>query len=74
LFRSTAAGSLDLWHLSQEFGALPTLNADFIKETPPINRVVAVTSEPQFIYDSYMKLRCARPMPVFGVPGLIDHF
>jgi len=74
LFRSNAAGSLDLWHLSQEFGALPTLGADFIVENPPMSRVLAVTTEPHFIYDSYIKLRCARPMPVFGVPGMIDHF
>lgn len=74
LFRSAATGSLDLWHLAQDFGALPTLGADFIEENPPISRVVAVTTEPEFIYDSFIKLRCARPMPVYGVPGMIDHF
>jgi len=74
LFRSNATTSLDLWHLSQEFAALPTLSNDFIVENPPLSRVVAVTTEPQFIYDSYMRLKCARPMPVFGVPGMIDHF
>nr|QJB20185.1 MAG: major capsid protein [Microvirus sp.] len=73
-FRSTAATSLDLWHLSQEFGALPDLDATFIEENPPISRVVAVNTEPEFIYDSYIQLKCARPMPVFGVPGMIDHF
>lgn len=74
LFRSNATGSLDLWHLSQEFSALPTLSNDFIVEDPPVDRVIAVTSEPHFIFDSYMQLKCARPMPVYGVPGLIDHF
>lgn len=73
-FRSNDAASLDFWHLAQDFGSLPTLNNTFIVENPPVDRVVAVTSEPQFLYDSYIQLRCARPMPVYGVPGLIDHF
>ena len=72
--RSNAAQSLDTWHLAQDYAALPALNAAFIQDDPPINRVIAVTSEPQFIFDSYRRLRCARPMPVYGVPGLIDHF
>ena len=74
LFRSTAAGSLDTWHLAQEFGSLPALNAAFIVDDPPVDRVIAVTSEPHFLFDGYFKLQCARPMPVYGVPGLIDHF
>ena len=74
LFRSTAASTLDVWHLAQKFTTLPTLAATFIQETPPIERVIAVTSEPHFLFDAYFRLKCARPMPVFGVPGLIDHF
>lgn len=73
-FRSTVAGTLHIWHLAQNFGALPTLNAAFIVENPPIDRVVAVANEPQFMFDSYFKIKCARPMPVYSVPGLIDHF
>lgn len=73
-FRSNAAASLDAWHLSQDFADLPSLSATFINDTPPIDRVIAVPSEPQFIADFYFKLRCARPMPLYGVPGLIDHF
>lgn len=72
--RSTDAQSLDIWHLSQEFSALPTLSKDFIEENPPIDRVIAVTSEPQFIMDVYFDLNCTRPMPLYGVPGMIDHF
>jgi len=74
LFRSTAAGTLDLWHLSQEFSAAPTLDPAFIIEDPPIDRVIAVPTEPHFLFDAYCRLKCARPMPVYGVPGLIDHF
>lgn len=73
-FRSNAATPLDPWHLSQEFGALPTLNQTFIEESPPVSRVVAVPSEPEFLFDSYIQMRCARPMPVYGVPGFIDRF
>lgn len=73
-FRSNDAASLDAWHLSQEFSALPTLSGSFIQEDPPLDRVIAVVTEPHFIFDSYFSMRCARPMPMYGVPGLIDHF
>jgi len=69
LFRSTAAGSLDVWHLSQEFASVPSLNAAFIVEDPPIDRVIATPTEPHFLFDAYCQLKCARPMPLFGVPG-----
>ena len=72
--RSTYPQSLDAWHLSQEFEAPPVLNSSFIEENPPLDRVIAVTDEPHFIMDTFFKVRAARPMPVFGVPGLIDHF
>jgi hypothetical protein len=73
-FRSTYASSLDAWHLSQEFSSRPTLNQTFIEEDPPIDRVIAVPDEPHLIFDSYFNLKCARPMPMYSVPGLIDHF
>jgi len=73
-FRSNDAASLDGWHLSQDFATLPVLGDTFIKETPPIARVVAVPSEPEFILDCYHQLSCARPMPIYAVPGMMDHF
>ena len=73
-FRSDFAQTLDTWHLAQDFASLPALNSTFIVENPPVARVIAVPSEPHFLYDSYIRLRCARPMPVYSVPGLIDHF
>lgn len=73
-FRSTDAQSLDVWHLSQKFDNLPKLNADFIIDQPPISRVIAVQNEPQFLFDSLIKLKCVRPIPVYSVPGLVDHF
>lgn len=74
LFRSKALQTLDSWHLSQEFANLPTLSPAFIQEDPPVDRVVAVANQPHFIFDSFFNMRCARPMPLYGVPGLIDHF
>jgi hypothetical protein len=73
-FRSNFATPLDSWHLSLNFGALPALNASFIVDAPPIARVVAVPSQPHFLLDVYFQLSCARPMPVYGVPGNIDRF
>ena len=72
--RSNFAQSLDTWHLAQDFGSLPALNASFIEENPPVDRVTAVQNYPNMILDMYFKLKCARPMPTYGVPGLIDHF
>lgn len=73
-FRSTYAQPLDIWHLSQKFDNLPTLSSQFIQENPPLDRVVAVPSEPHFLFDSYINLKCTRPMPIYGVPGFVDHF
>lgn len=74
MFRSTYSQSLDSWHLAQKFENLPKLNSEFIVDNPPVDRVVAVPSEPQFLLDAWFNLNCVRPMPVYGVPGLMDHF
>ena len=69
-FRSTFATSLDTWHLAQEFGTLPTLNNTFIEEDPPVDRVIAVPSEPHFLFDSHFSMRTVRAMPMYSIPGL----
>nr|AVQ10283.1 putative major capsid protein [Gokushovirinae environmental samples] len=75
LFRSTATGTLDAWHLAQKFTSLPTLNTTFIKDTPPVDRIVAVTSTgKQFLFDAFFNERLARPLPMYSVPGMIDRF
>ena len=77
LFRSTASGTLDAWHLAQNFASLPTLSSSFIEDSPPVDRVVAIgagANGQQFIFDSFFDIRAARPMPLYSVPGLIDHF
>jgi len=73
-FRSNFATPLDSWHLAQNFTSLPSLNATFIQDNPPVDRVIAVPAQPHFLFDAYFSLRCARPMPTYSVPGLIDHF
>lgn len=73
-FRSTYSQPLDSWHLAQKFDSLPTLGPDFIVENPPLDRVVAVPSEPDVLFDSLISIKAARPMPVYGVPGYLDHF
>lgn len=77
LFRSTAAGTIDPWHLAQRFNSSPTLNATFIADTPPLSRVLAVgagANGQQLLFDAFFDIKAARPMPLYSVPGLIDHF
>jgi hypothetical protein len=77
LFKSTSAGTLDGWHLAQNFTALPSLNSTFIEETPPLERALAVgaaANGQQFIFDGFFDTKLARPLPMYSVPGLIDHF
>lgn len=77
LFRSTSAGTLDAWHLSQRFLTRPVLDGGFIEDTPPVERTLAVGAEAngqQFICDCFFNIRAVRPLPMYSVPGLIDHF
>lgn len=71
--RSTADTSLDVWHLAQHFESLPTLSAEWIEDNPPLKRVLAISDEPEFIFDGYIECKTTRPMPVYAVPGLVDH-
>jgi len=76
-FRSTYSAPLDAWHLAQHFTAAPTLNSQFIQDQPPVDRVVAVGEEAdgqQFLLDCFFRNIVARPLPMYSVPGLIDHF
>ena len=74
--RSSYAQSLDVWHLADDYEKLPSLSAEWIQENAKtIDRVLAVTSENsnQFFADIYVKNLCTRPMPMYSIPGLIDH-
>lgn len=72
--RSDDAQSLDIWHLAQDFESAPSLSQDFIEENPPFKRVLAVQDEPEFLLDAWFDFKCIRPMPVYSIPGLVDHF
>lgn len=77
LFRSTSAGTIDPWHLAQDFASRPTLDTTFIADTPPLDRIIAIgtaANGQQIIFDSFTKIKAARPLPLYSVPGLIDHF
>ncbi len=72
LMNVDATGTLASWHLSEDFAARPSLDATFIENNlvTPLDRAIAIPSEPQFNADFYFQLTCARPLPVNGVPGL----
>lgn len=75
--RSNAGqGSLDSWHYADYYDALPTLSSSWLRETDAnINRTLAVQSDlaDQFVCDINFRLTCVRPMPLYSIPGLIDH-
>lgn len=70
-FRSTDPQTLDVWHLSQKFDSLPILgHPDFIEEHVPMDRVVAVDTEPKFYCDMWFQQNHVRPMPINSSPGI----
>lgn len=74
LFRSNATGTLDSWHYAQKYDELPKLSSEWIDQgDAEMYRTLAVQNQPQFIMDIHYKVTNVRPMPVFGVPGLLDH-
>ena len=74
IMRPDASGTLASWHLSEDFGSLPTLGSTFITANlgVPLDRAIAVATEPHFVADFYFDIKAARPMPVFGIPGNLD--
>lgn len=70
-FASDATGSLDYWHLAEDFGSQPSLNQTFIEDASPMSRVVSIASQPDFIMDARFDLRVARALPVRPVPTLM---
>lgn len=73
-FMSTVSQPLDMWHLADYYSTRPVLNGDYIQSNTPVPRVIAVETEPQFLMDIWFQYVCARPMPAYSVPGMIDHF
>lgn len=74
--RSQSPQSLDVWHLADDYESLPALSDDWIREnSATVDRVIAVTSQVthQLFADIYIQCRSTRPMPVYSIPGLVDH-
>lgn len=74
--RSSYAQSLDVWHLADDYSQLPALSSEWIQEdAKTVNRVLAVSDNlsHQFFCDIYVQNKCTRPMPMYSIPGLIDH-
>lgn len=72
--RSNYAQSLDIWHWADDYATLPTLGDEWIQETKEnVERTLAVQNHDQFFGDFYFNCIMTRPMPLYSVPGLIDH-
>jgi len=76
LMRPDAANTLSSWTVSEEFTTEPSLGDTFIQSNTgtPLDNAIAVPSEPHFIADIWHDIKAARPLPLYGVPGGIDHF
>lgn len=73
-FRSNATGTLDSWHYGDNYTETPSLSQAWMKEgDSEIQRTLAVDNEPQFIMDTVIDNTSVRPMPMYSIPGLVDH-
>nr|WNN13368.1 MAG: major capsid protein [Microviridae sp.] len=74
--RSAYQQSLDVWHLADDYNSLPSLSDSWIREDKnTVDRVLAVKStvSNQLFADIFVQNRATRPMPMYSIPGLIDH-
>lgn len=74
--RSQYAQSLDVWHLADDYEQLPSLSDSWIREDPAtVNRILAVSDQlsAQLFCDVHIRCLATRPMPLYSIPGLIDH-
>lgn len=74
LFRSNHATPLHVWHLSEIFGAVPSLDDSFIPSNTPVDRVIVTPTEPHFLFDSFISNKTVRPMPVYATPASLTRF
>lgn len=67
--------TLSKWTYYEPFKASPSLGADFIKQSSSNigDTLVQTGTNTQFICDFGIIEKVTRPMPVFSVPGLLDH-
>ncbi len=73
-FNPDVTGAISQYHLAEDFSALPTLNENFVRSTTPMDRVVTVATEEDFLMDLWFNYKCARPIPIRSIPSLIGRF
>ncbi len=73
-FRSTATSNLEMYHYGLEFASLPVLGDAFIQDTPPLDRIVAVNTQPEILLDAFFRINHTRVMPTYSVPSLMSRF
>jgi hypothetical protein len=73
-FRSTFATSFDFWHMAEEFGSRPSLNATFIVQSTPVDRAIATPTEPHLLFDAWFKYNHVRPMMTYSTPATLGRF
>lgn len=76
ILRTTAASNLSVWHLTQNFSSLPTLNQSFIEDQTHtvLQRILAVNTEPDIIFDANINWKALRPLPTYGTPAQLGRF
>lgn len=77
MMRSNIAGTLDAWHLAQDFSAAPTLSDAFIQDSPPMERVLAAgaaADKQQYLADLFFRRTAIRPIPTYGTPVSLGRF
>ncbi len=76
LMRPDAAGTLASWHISEDFATLPALGNTFIESNlgTPLDRAIAISTEPHFIADFYFRMKVAKPLPMDGIPAQLGRF
>lgn len=76
LMRPTNSATLAAWNLSEEFTTAPSLGSTFIESNTgtPLDRAIAVPTQPHLLLDMFFDLRCARPLPMYGTPASLGRF
>lgn len=77
LFRPTAVGNIDEWHLSQQFTAAPTLSQTFLEDSPPMSRILAagaLAANQEYLADVHVRCEMVRPIPMYGTPVGLGRF
>lgn len=74
MLSSASQEGLDIWHFADKYSNSPILNSEFLQENRAfVQRTLSANQIDDFIVDIYHNLSAIRPMPLYSIPGLIDH-